>query len=130
MCQNSTYMDLMVSGLFGCERTKHFIQTAYRLLWNSQRAKWSGEVYQANGVGRLKFITGSTNASVYTAILDECLKPVIRDHFKEARHCIFQLHSAPCHTTKSVSGYFFHTRSFFQRRCSFLSDTYISKFEN
>ena len=55
-------------------------------------------------VGRLKFITGTVNVSIYTYILEECLKLVIRDHFKGARHYLFQYGSAPCHTAKSVSG--------------------------
>lgn len=68
---------------------------AGQMVWGSISSK---------GVGRLKFITGTVNASIYTGILDECLKPVIRDHFKGARNCIFQHDSAPCHTAKSVSG--------------------------
>ena len=61
------------------------------------------------GIRLIKFITGTVNSSVYTGILGECLKQVIRHHFKRARHCIFQYDSAPCHTAKSASGIsFFH----------------------
>ena len=65
------------------------------------------------GIGGLKFITETGNASVYTGILDECIKPIIQDHFKGARHCIFQHDSALCHTAKSVSGILFFPVRFF-----------------
>lgn len=77
---------------------------AGQMIWGSISSK---------GVGRLKFITGTVNASIYSGILDECLKPVIRDHFKRARHCIFQHDSAPCHTAKAVSGISFFPAQFF-----------------
>ena len=72
----------------------------------------------SKGNRRLKFITGIVDASIYTGILDECLKSVIRDYFKEARRCIFQHDSAPCHAVKSVS-----LISFFPVRFCFASFT-------
>ena len=50
MDQWNSIMDLMISGMFGGERTKHFIQIASRQLGHSQRAKWSGEAYNAKGL--------------------------------------------------------------------------------
>ena len=77
---------------------------AAQMVWGSI---WS------KGVGHLKFITRTVNASIYIIISDECLKKVIRDHFKGVRHCIFQHDSAPYDTVKSVSGISFFPVRFF-----------------
>lgn len=59
----------------------------------------------SKGVGKLKFISGTVNAERYIAILEECLKPSIKDSFRRTRNFIFQQDSAPCHTAKKVNIY-------------------------
>ena len=114
MNQNSSYMNLMVSGMFGDERTKHFFHPdciSLTVKFPAGQMVW-GRI-SSKGVRRLKFITLTANASIYTGILDECLKPVIRDYFKGARHCIFHHYSAPCHAAKSVNKISFFPVRFF-----------------
>ena len=56
--------------------------SACQMVWGSISSKV---------VGRLKFITGTVNALVYTSIFEECLKTSFRDHLKRTRHCIFNM---------------------------------------
>ena len=61
------------------------------------------ECISSKEVGRLKFITGNVNASVYADILEECLKETVRDNFRVTNKCIFQQYSTPCHMVNLVN---------------------------
>ena len=94
-------MGWMVSSMFKDMKRNIIIQIAYHLLLISSYMVW--QYITSKGVGSLKLIIGTVNASAYTQVLEECLKPVTQDSFKGAGYCIFQQDTPPRHTPKPIS---------------------------
>ena len=86
---NSTSISRTVSDMFGDVKTKLIIIIAYRLMLNFQVSNMVWGCIRSKGFGRLKLLTKTVNASVYTQVLEESLKPIIQDSFKGAENCIF-----------------------------------------